>query len=135
MIQKIVDGISEALYQEFGEEYAIYTEGVQQGLEKPCFFITPQTPRSDLFLGKRYFRRNPFQIQFVPQEDEADYSALERLFICLEVIEVAGEWARGTKMNYEETDEGTTFYVSYDMFLYRMDGVEKMQDYRVEMRS
>ena len=39
MINEIVVAISKALYNEFGEEYKIYAENVEQGLERPCFLF------------------------------------------------------------------------------------------------
>lgn len=37
MINKVIDGISKAINEEFGDEYNIYTEEIEQGLKEPCF--------------------------------------------------------------------------------------------------
>lgn len=37
MINKIIDGISISLNAEFGDDYKIYTESIEQGLKEPCF--------------------------------------------------------------------------------------------------
>ena len=60
MINAIIEAISVALNGEFGDRYEIHMEELEQGLEEPCFFIFCLNPSSDLFLGKRYFRTNPF---------------------------------------------------------------------------
>ena len=39
MINEIIDGISVAINTEFGDDYEIYTESIEQGLEEPCFSI------------------------------------------------------------------------------------------------
>ena len=39
MVNKIVDGIVQAISAAYGEEYEIYTENVEQGLTEPCFLI------------------------------------------------------------------------------------------------
>ena len=40
MINSIIEGISASLNAEFGDDYTIYTENVEQGLKEPCFFIS-----------------------------------------------------------------------------------------------
>jgi len=47
MINNIITGISQKLDEEFnvnGDEYTIYTDGVEQGLKEPCFFIFSLKP-------------------------------------------------------------------------------------------
>ena len=39
MINEVVDSIAISLFQEFGEEYSIYTDTVEQGLQEPCFLL------------------------------------------------------------------------------------------------
>ena len=56
MINKIIDGISEAIFTEFGDGYDIYTESIEQGLIEPCFSILCLNPTNDLFLGKKQAR-------------------------------------------------------------------------------
>ena len=44
MINKILDAISNALNEEFGDEYEIYSEDIKQDLKEPCFFIICLNP-------------------------------------------------------------------------------------------
>ena len=53
MINSIIRAISVSLNNEFGDNYTIYTETVEQGLKEPCFFISCINPTNNLFLGKR----------------------------------------------------------------------------------
>ena len=136
MIYKIIDGISEAINQEFGDGYDIYTESIEQGLEEPCFSILCLNPTNDLFLGKRYKRINQFMIQFFPASDEKNKecnTVMERLFDCLEIITVQGDLTRGTKMNGEMVDGVLNFQVNYDMFVYKVESLDnKMDSYSVK---
>ena len=52
MINKIIDGISIALNAEFGNDYEIYTDNIEQGLKEPCFSIVCLNPRMNQFLEK-----------------------------------------------------------------------------------
>lgn len=74
MINKIIEGISLALSEEFGEDYKNYTEEVTQDLEKPCFFILCNTPKNELFLtgsisGLTYFVFNTFRLQKISERN------------------------------------------------------------------
>lgn len=125
MINSIIESISIALNAEFGDDYRIYTESVEQGLHEPCFFVFCLNPSSELFLGKRYFRRNNFCIQYFPEnadcaKEECSKTA-ERLYLCLEWLDVCGDITRGTEMKYEISDGVMSFFVNYDMFVYKKE--------------
>lgn len=66
-----------------------------------------------------------FCIQYFPEtegkENKECYAVAERLFSCLEYLEVNGERTRGTRMRYEITDGILNFFVNYDMFVRRIE--------------
>lgn len=121
MINAIIAGISQALDKEFGCK--IYTEEKRQGLEEPCFFLSVLNPSSTLFIGQRYSRKEAFCIQYLPKSEmlprEECYAAAERLYRCLELIEVDGVLVRGAKMKYEVIDDVLHFFVNYDRIVRR----------------
>ena len=134
MINKIIDGISEAINKEFGDDYDIYTESIEQGLEEPCFSILCLNPTNEQFFGKRYFRQNQFVIQYFPSTDEknAECNAVrERLFDCLDIIIVNGDQTRGTKMKGEIVDGVLNFMLNFDMFVYKVQELDKMDSHSV----
>lgn len=124
MINTIIEAISIALNAEFGDDYEIHMEEIKQDLKEPCFFIQCLNPMHELFLGKRYFRRNQFCIQYFPKSemdsDKECYEVSERLDWCLEYINVDG-LMRGTKMKNQIVDGVLNFFVNYDCFLYRRE--------------
>lgn len=121
MINAIIKGIGIELNAEFGDDYAIYAESVEQGLEEPCFFISCINPTSRVFLGNRYFKTNQMCIQYFPTgsgRKKAECNAVsERLFNCLEYISVSEDLVRGTKMTAETADGVLNFFVNYDLFV------------------
>ena len=125
MINTIIEAISISLNTEFGDRYETFREAKKQGLKEPCFFIQCVNPANELFLGKRYFRQNQFCIQYFPEDKlhgkQECYAVGERLFSCLEYLELDGERIKGTRMRYEITDGILNFFVNYDMFV-RMIG-------------
>ena len=70
MIQAIIEGISDALFAEFGFEN--HMEEIKQGLEEPCFFIQCINPSFKRYPGKRYFQQSQFLVQYFP---ESEYGA------------------------------------------------------------
>ena len=132
MINSIIVGISISLNAEFGDEYTIYTESVEQGLKEPCFFVSCISPNHRVFLGKRYFSQNQFCLQYFPtNQDRAKEecnTVAERLFLCLEYITVSGDLIRGSKMYCEMVDGVLNFFVNYDLFLYRRLACTTMEE-------
>lgn len=132
MINSIIESISISLNAEFGDEYTIYTESVEQGLNEPCFFVFCVNPTSRIFLGKRYFRENQFCLQYFPTDKERAKeecnTVAERLFSCLEHVTVTGDLVRGIKMRYEVVDGVLNFFVNYDMFVYKVADSIPMED-------
>lgn len=128
MTNEIIDGISVAINTEFGDDYEIYTESIEQGLKEPCFSILCLNPTVEQFLGKRYFRTNQFCVHYFPKTNErrSECNAVaERLFGCLEVITAGGDLIRGTSLHSEISDDVLSFFVNYDLFTYKHEETEE----------
>lgn len=124
MINMIIEAISTTLDKTFGEGYEIYMEEIKQGLQEPCFFIQCLHPTTSLFLGKRYFKQNPFCIQYFPSTEKKQqecHEVAERMIECLEQIFINQEFYRGTNMHYEIMDGVLNFFVNYNCFVSRME--------------
>ncbi|MDE7322781.1 MAG: hypothetical protein K2N73_08575 [Lachnospiraceae bacterium] len=123
MINSIIESVSTSLSAEFGDGFTIYTELLEQGFDRPCFFVFCSSAANQLIHGNRYFRENRFCIRYVPsdkeQENKECNAAAERLYCCLEYITVSGKKVRGTKMKCEAADGVLNFYVNFDLFVYR----------------
>jgi len=131
MINSIIQAISISLDAEFGEEYEIHMEEIKQDLKEPCFFIFCINPTHKMFLGKRYFRKNQFCIQYFPSTDkkkEECNAIADRLYLGLEWITVTGDLVRGAGMKYEVADGVLNFFVNYDLFVYKVDDPIPMED-------
>ena len=124
MINSIIESISITLNAESGDKYKIHREEKRQGLKEPCFFIQCLNPTEELFFWKRYFRKNQFCIQYFPENKlhgkEECYAVGERLFSCLEYLDVGGDLVMGTKRKYEVVDGILHFFVNYDLFVYKV---------------
>ena len=131
MITAIIDALSIAINAEFGENYEIYTESVEQGFSEPCFSILCLNPSVSQKLGKRYFRTNQFCIHYFPSSEEERtecHSVAERLFSALEHIKITGDLCRGTNMHYEISDDVLLFFVNYDLFVRKDEASEPVME-------
>ena len=120
MIQKIVDGICQALSREFAEqEYEIYTESVEHGLKVPCFSVLMLEVSMERQSEQRCRKNYPFSIQFFPESEEpyAECQAiLERLYRTVELIETEVGNLRGTELSGQISDGVLVFTVNYGVF-------------------
>lgn len=120
MINAIITGISQALFNEYG--YENHMEEIKQDLAEPCFFITCINPAVKPYLGNRYFRQNKFCIQYFPESEnkQAECNDVgETLMNVLEYITVDDDLLRGTRMDFEVMDGVLHFFVNYNYFVYK----------------
>lgn len=145
MINKIITGISQALDSELNaddEEYTIYTEDVEQGLEEPCFFIFSLKSSSRQLVGNRYERKYPFDIHYFPKSEDSNNEineVTERLFTALEYISIDSGLIRGTNMNAEIVDNVLHFFVDFNMIVRKeipkdpyMEELEMMEEVKID---
>lgn len=121
MINNIINGISNSLYEEFGENYEIYKESVEQGLQEPCFSIVILDNSSTRGLDNRYLREYNFDIHYFPLEKvnikEEIYNVSERLLLCLKTINTIDFLLNGINIHYEIVDNILHFFITYKLFV------------------
>ncbi len=133
MIHSIIEAISISLNEEFGDRYETHMEEMKQDLKEPCFFIFSVNPTRKIFFGKRYFRINPFCIQYFPETDEKQRECAdvaERMYNCLEYITILGDDKpmMGTRMKHEVVDGVLNFFVNYDCFVRKAERQTPMEN-------
>ena len=129
MINDILKGVAEAVKNEFGDEYGIYTSTTEQGLTEPCFFISVLNPEIKQVLGNRYFLNSPVSVQFLSKNNNDFINDIgSRLFNCLELITVSGDLTRGTSMSYSINDGILTFNVSYGFYFFKNKQTEEVME-------
>ena len=131
ILNEIITGISEAIKAEFGEDYGVYTEFVEQGLNEPCFSIVCVSPKSSRFLGDRYYKENRFCIHYYASTADVRTECMEvfdRLAMCLNRITVSGDEINGTDIYAEEPDNGVFHvFVNYNLFMREVKEKETME--------
>lgn len=115
--------MSQALYEEFGDSYSIYTEEIEQGLDNPCFLITNVVHTHDAKLSNRYKDNNSFMVQYFPESD-TDYlgeinNVVSSLEDVLEWITVDSSKVHGLNMTSNVVDRVLNFQVDYNVRLHK----------------
>lgn len=125
MVNEIIKSIGAALGSEF-DDCEIFAEELKQGLKEPCFFIQCLNPSHNLFLGKRYFHKNQFCIQYFPvsvlSAREECHAVACKMESCLEWIELTGHPVMGSNMHYEIIDSVLSFFINYNLFCRKISG-------------
>lgn len=136
MINLIIAGISNVLYETFG--YENFKNEILQDLAPPCFYISCMEQGTKKYIGTRYLRKNQFVIQYFPLTDDRKgecYDVGEKMMECLEVIHVDGFLLRGTEMKFEIVDGVLHFFVDYDAFIHKEEQKETMDHMRSDIRA
>lgn len=133
MIETIMNGITNRIYEVTDGEHPIYTKNIRQNLDTPCFYVRVLNPNNDRFLGCRRHHQYTFSIQYIAgeEDDEAEcYEMFEKLKE-LERISIPAAELEG-KVSFENITDGVmTVLAKYDFYTYevkdeqKMDGIEK----------
>jgi len=115
MEEKIRYGITKALFKEFGEEYSIYTESIEQGVNKPCFFVLHnETKTKKLIMGK-YIISYGFEIDglFSDKINGGINSISGRLIQAIKMIECEDGNINAEDIDFEIKDGTLKCYARY----------------------
>lgn len=130
MTEKTIYGISNALYEAFGEEYGIEMDNVEQNLNPPCFRILTLNIEKVRKLGDRYQLNQSFDIHYFPKDEKGTLecaAVLNRMYDALEHITVDGNLIWGSGMHGEIQNGVLHFFVDYNLFLIKPREKENME--------
>lgn len=131
MENDIVDGITKAIYDEYGEECKIYTESIEQGFKEPCFFVAVLDTEQARIIGNRHQYNIPIDVHYFPgtkakseemrEVKQALYSILGRITL------LNGDMLNGFQMHAETVQDVLHFFVTYKPIVkYQQDAEETM---------
>lgn len=134
MIQKVIDGIIEAIRTEYGSaHFKVYTELVEQGLKNPCFSVMCLNPSVEVTGKVRSRRYYPFVIDYFPKSDDEPVdecnTVYETLIECLGDITVEDKIIHGSNVSGNVVDGVLHFQITYDLFLLKKEELESMMQF------
>ncbi len=136
MLNALVDGIVAAIEAQYGDDYPIYREEVEQGLTEPCFSVRIIKPTIQPIIGDRFLRKNLVAVHYFPRK-YGDYAEInnvfETLFSILEYIKVDGVLTRGSNPDPRIEDGVGIFLINFDFFVWRTEtGIETTGNLKLE---
>ena len=117
MVNEMLKGISNQLYDVFGSDYKYYVENVEQNLTKPCFtidsIINLQRSRSRVL----YDRTIPVVVHYFTGDKENTkkdcYEKAELIVEALEYVPFHGCLLRGENISFQIEDDVLQVFVTY----------------------
>ena len=117
MIKKITEGIAKCIKSKFNEGYSIYTEAIEQGVKKPCFFILNKACKFDPLLGKRGKITYCFEIEVYGKSREEAEGILFELFTALGFIDTEEGKLMGKNMSFSLEGDMGIFKCEYTIII------------------
>lgn len=133
MLNDIITSIAEIISAVFGDEYKIYKNDVEQGMDTPCFFVAALKPSVTAYPSMRRYLQHPLDVHYYPR-DSCDngnmYEVAERLADILEYITLPDNTIlRGTDISYQIEDDVLHYFVSFNAFVrMELERVPEMEE-------
>ena len=113
----MLSGISNQLFDEFGNDYKYYVENVEQKLSKPCFTIDSLTDLQRSRSRVLYERTIPVVVHYFTSDKELTkkdcYEKAERIVNALEYVPFHGALIRGEDISWKIVDDVLQVFVTY----------------------
>lgn len=117
MVSDVIAAVSNALYEEFGKEYKIYADNIEQNIVRPSFVINIVRPALLPSTIGRSKMSVPLVIQYLPTslgKRMECYAVADQMFRCLKYPEYNDVMFRGTDMKFDIDDDKLNFRVQYN---------------------
>ncbi len=138
MTNQIIEAITTAIGNEFGDGYNIYIEQIEQELDEPCFFVHQINGKHDLFLWNRYHDTHHFDVQYFPGTESIQTEcngvsdrleqALEYIFMYDSEQQLEEKPIRGTNMHSDIQDGVLHFFIDYNGFVIKQVELGNMEN-------
>ena len=132
MVNEMLKGISNQLYDVFGADYKYYVENVEQKLSKPCFTIDSIIPLQRSRSRVLYDRTIPVVVHFFTADKENTkkdcYEKAELIVEALEFVPFHGSLIRGENISYQIADDVLQVFVTYRFITRKVTSNEDEMD-------
>ena len=136
MVNELLNGVSNQLYDVFGTDYTYYVENVEQNLKKPCFTIDSlvalQRSRSRVL----YDRTIPIVVHYFSSDKKSTkkdcYEKAELIVEALEYVPLDGALIRGEDISWQIVDDVLQVFLTYRFITKKIDSNEDMMETLIE---
>lgn len=132
MVNEMLKGISNQLYDVFGADYKYYVENVEQKLTKPCFTIDSIIPTQRSRSRVLYDRTIPVVVHYFTGDKENTkkdcYEKAELIVEALEFVPFHGSLLRGENISWQIIDDVLQVFVTYKFITRKITSNEDNMD-------
>lgn len=132
MVNEMLKGISNQLYDVFGADYKYYIENVEQKLTKPCFTIDSIIPLQRSRSRVLYDRTIPVVVHYFTGDKENTkkdcYEKAELIVEALEFVPFHGSLLRGENISWQIIDDVLQVFVTYKFITRKITSNEDNMD-------
>lgn len=133
MVNDIVNGITKAIYNEYGTSCKIYTESIEQGFTEPCFFVAVLESDQTRIVGNRYQRNISLDVHYFPAQKAKNKEMQEVAQVLYGILErvalLDGTMINGFQMHDQAVDDVLHFFVTYKpIVMYEMAEEPHMEE-------
>lgn len=141
MVNEMLKGISNQLYDVFGADYKYYVENVEQKLSKPCFTIDAIIPLQRSRNRVLYDRTIPVVVHYFTGDKENTkkdcYEKAELIVEALEFVPFHGSLIRGEDISWQIVDDVLQVFVTYKFITRKLtsneDNMDTLEDSNVSI--
>ena len=128
MTEKLVGKVAKSIRDRVKETYRVYTECVEQNLEKPCFFVECESAEKVPLLGNRFFLRVWVKVSFDATGERQNFKEQEVLgdvFLALNTVKTEEGCLMGRKIHAKRESGILTVRGCYDVFFEESEDKEE----------
>lgn len=117
MVNELLNGVSNQLYDVFGTDYKYYVENVEQNLTKPCFTIDSLVDIQRSRSRYLYDRTIPIVVHYFSSDKATTkkdcYGKAEQIVEALEYVPLDGALIRGEDISWQIVDDVLQVFITY----------------------
>lgn len=140
MVNSVLDGITVALYDVFGDGYHYYIENIEQNLQRPCFTVDVLNPQRRSRNAVIYDRTVPCVIHCFTENKITTkhelYATGEEVMSAIEYITVSQRLLRAENVSFQLTGDVLQVFATYKFWTENTeDEVDNMESILQYYRS
>lgn len=117
MVNSVVNAVTKQLGTTFGTKYKYYKEGIEQKVQRPCFFVAPRITLQRSRSAVLYDRTVPVVVHYFSDSKtnlrNDCYSMGEQIVECLEYLPFEGTTLRAEDISYQLVDDVLEVFMTY----------------------
>ena len=132
MVTSVINAVTKQLGTTFGTTYRYYVEDIEQGVTKPCFYVSPRITLQRSKSPVLYDRTIPIVVHYFSDSQNNlkndCYSMGDQIIECLEYLPFKNTILRGEDISWQIVDNVLQVFLTYRFTTKRVVDEEAMNE-------